>query len=97
MNIQTAISIIESCAGFDDESTPAGEAWAVVRTALAQPAPEPLKDEEISDLARECVKAGKPVEWAIRTALVRWGQHYDDTTDLWCIGCDSDSGIIRLK
>lgn len=30
MSLDTAISIIESCAGFTDESTPVGEAWSVV-------------------------------------------------------------------
>jgi len=30
LNIETAIDIIESCAGFTDESAPVGEAWLVV-------------------------------------------------------------------
>jgi hypothetical protein len=30
MDLSTAIDVIESCAGFTDESTPVGEAWAVV-------------------------------------------------------------------
>jgi hypothetical protein len=30
MDLNTAIDVIESCDGFTDESTPVGEAWAVV-------------------------------------------------------------------
>ena len=52
MNIQDAIDVIESVAGFTDESTPVGEAWLEVLsfihrpTALAQPEPEGVTDEE---------------------------------------------------
>ena len=34
MDLNTAIEVIESCTGFTDESTPAGEAWAVVLSYL---------------------------------------------------------------
>jgi hypothetical protein len=45
VNIQDAIDVIESVAGFTDESTPVGEAWLEVlsfihRPALTQPEPE---------------------------------------------------------
>ncbi len=53
MNIQDAIDVIESVAGFTDESTPVGEAWLEVLsfihrpTALARPEPEGVTDEGI--------------------------------------------------
>jgi hypothetical protein len=59
VNIQDAIDVIESVAGFTDESTPVGEAWLEVLsfihrpTALAQPEPEVVTDEEIE---REALK-----------------------------------------
>ena len=54
MNIQDAIDVIESVAGFTDESTPVGEAWLEVLsfihhpTALSQPEPVAPTDEELS-------------------------------------------------
>jgi hypothetical protein len=53
VNIQDAIDVIESVAGFTDESTPVGEAWLEVLsfihrpTTLAQPEPEGVTDEGI--------------------------------------------------
>jgi hypothetical protein len=47
MNISTAIDVIESCPGFTESDTPAGEAWAVVLSCLypvlSQPEPEGLE------------------------------------------------------
>jgi len=34
MDLQNAMSVIESCAGFTDDSTPAGEAWSVVQAEI---------------------------------------------------------------
>jgi hypothetical protein len=51
MDIYTAIDLIETCSGFTDESTPVGEAWAVVHSylcrPLSQPEPEGVTDEEL--------------------------------------------------
>jgi hypothetical protein len=57
VNIQDAIDVIESVAGFTDESTPVGDAWAEVLSyvyrprrpgsALAQPEPVAPTDEEL--------------------------------------------------
>ncbi len=67
MNIQDAIDVIESVAGFTDESTPVGEAWLEVlsfihrRTTLAQPEPEvagPITD-------------GRPMNQSYWLALLR--------------------------
>jgi len=46
MDLQNAMSVIESCAGFTDDSTPAGEAWSVVQSEI-----ERLRAERI-DLVR---------------------------------------------
>jgi hypothetical protein len=55
MNLSTAIDVIESCSGFTESDTPAGEAWAVVLSYL-HPAPvvpvaEDVPHEEILRLA----------------------------------------------
>ena len=34
LTFDDAISVIESCSGFSDDTTPVGEAWAVVRAAM---------------------------------------------------------------
>lgn len=34
MNLEDAISVIDSCSGFTDPNTPAGEAWEVVQSFL---------------------------------------------------------------
>lgn len=36
MKTKEAISIIESCAGFSDETSPAGEAWMVIMSELEE-------------------------------------------------------------
>ena len=36
MNKEMAISVIESCSGFTDETTCAGEAWEYIRSYMAQ-------------------------------------------------------------
>lgn len=35
MSLQDAIRVIDSCSGFTDQSTPAGEAWNVIQSELA--------------------------------------------------------------
>ena len=53
MNIQDAIDVIESVAGFTDETTPVGEAWLEVlsyvnRRTAPTPQPEPPTDQELA-------------------------------------------------
>jgi hypothetical protein len=43
MNLHDAISVIESTAGFTDEDTPVGEAWATV-LAWINPTPVPVSE-----------------------------------------------------
>ena len=66
MNIQDAIDVIESVAGFTDESTPVGDAWAEVlsyvyrprrpSSALAQPEQVAPTDEPLGDLINAWVQ-----------------------------------------
>ena len=84
MNIQDAIDVIESVAGFTDESTPVGEAWLEVLlfihhpTALAQPEPVAPTDEELTDMAEFYIEDNGLLglhnagEFA-RSVLARWG------------------------
>ena len=54
----------------DDEQALIDEA----RTLLAQPEPEGPTEEEIDQLSHETWKLRKSTQWAIRTALARWGR-----------------------
>lgn len=47
--LRSEIDVVESCAGFMDESTPAGEAWATIlqtmkRSRCGNPAPVPVAE-----------------------------------------------------
>ena len=68
MKIETAYSIIENVYGFDDESTPVGEAFAAVKAenARLRTALEQLADDkgaaywtakEAQDIARQALNA----------------------------------------
>jgi len=53
MDIETAIGVIESISGVTDESTPAGEAWEVILSAIyARPASTAQVIQEREELAR---------------------------------------------
>jgi hypothetical protein len=54
MDIVTAVDVIESVAGITDESTSAGEAWAVVLSYIEKPRPT---DAELAALLRELAAA----------------------------------------
>ena len=70
-DIKQAMSVIESCAGFTDESTPAGEAWGVVRMEL-----ERLR--AIREPVKKCIRSLKSeretLESALREALAELEQ-----------------------
>jgi hypothetical protein len=57
VNIQDAIDVIESVAGFTDESTPVGDAWAEVLSYVYRPRrpSSALAQPELCDLHREMV------------------------------------------
>jgi hypothetical protein len=69
VNIQDAIDVIESVAGFTDESTPVGEAWLEVLsfihhpTALSQlePARQPTFSELLMPPPRTALAQSEPV------------------------------------
>jgi hypothetical protein len=48
MDLPTAIDVIESCAGFTDDSTPVGEAWCRILSCLRHI--EPPMDDEIAPI-----------------------------------------------
>jgi hypothetical protein len=59
--MRSEINVVESCAGFTDESTPVGEAWSRILGAMersrygnAHPARVPVTDEELDALERQC-------------------------------------------
>jgi hypothetical protein len=51
MDLNTAIGVIESCSGFTDESTMAGEAWEVILQYLRQTA-IPVTERKPEDMQR---------------------------------------------
>lgn len=58
---RSEIDVVESCAGFTNESTPVGEAWARIVAAMertrygAQAAPQQPSDEELHDCKNQAV------------------------------------------
>lgn len=80
MNISDAIGIIESLAGVTDESTPAGEAWAVIERNIYSPEQVQVNHRlnQMEDLAADAVSGLRYIEQQYgRLYGVGWDRVYE--------------------
>jgi hypothetical protein len=79
MKLDDAISVVESVAGFTDETTSAGEAWAVIRAALAQP--EPPAEGEVGELLQAALASFKLTQDPANYPADHWSRRATELLD----------------